>query len=100
MERFSNKFLKNNYLSSQVRVKTYVVPIKSSDTEALKHAALASPFLESVKVSTVVEGVEPGKVLVSKQVQVRSFLQDAKENAEITVTINNIFFIFLYFWIK
>ena len=44
MERFSNKFLKNNYLSSQVRVKTYVVPIKSSDTEALKHAALASPF--------------------------------------------------------
>jgi len=58
----------------------------------LKQAAAASPFLDAVYVTTLVD--PPGFVT---QVQTRSFLQEAKENAEITATNNTTFFIFIIF---
>jgi hypothetical protein len=58
------------------------------------HAFLASPFLASIIVYTCVLDTDVGSVLVKVQVQVRSFLQDAKE-ATANTAIKNIFFMIL-----
>lgn len=60
--------------------------------EFLVQKSLAGPFLAFVKVNTVTV-VEP-LLLVSVQVQVRSFLQDAKLIAKAATANNVIFFIF------
>ena len=57
----------------------------------LKQAALASPFLALVYVTTLVEEPLPDILEVVTQVQTLSFLQEAKEIAVTTATNNNTF---------
>jgi hypothetical protein len=63
----------------------------------LVQASLAGPFLTFVKVVVLVVAVVFGALLVDVQVQVLSFLQDAKLIAKAATANKVIFFIFEFF---
>jgi hypothetical protein len=79
-----------NYFKSQV---VFIV-VDKIVVVSLRHCDRASPFLDFVYVVTVA-GPSEMPLVVEEHVQRRSFLHDAKENAEATATNKNIFFMFL-----